>query len=205
MLDPMHIVVVDHEGEDTDKLVLLLEQGGYRVCGIATDRERALAIGHSSDIALVSLSLAASFDAIAIARALIDEHDLPVLYVVEQFDETLLRHARETCPHGFIFKPFTPQALYGAVEVTRPLRVAESSTSYTRELDEEMRLTPREREILDALLRGSRPPEIARSLFISIHTVRRHAQAVFRKLGVHSQIELMHRFGGAGHRRRTVQ
>jgi DNA-binding NarL/FixJ family response regulator len=203
MIDPVHILVVDREHDASDRLVLALEQGGYHVCGVAADRERALALAQVSDIALVSLVRRGSFDAIRIGRALIDLSDITVLYVVTELDDGLLRQARETGPHGFIFQPFTLQALYGAIEVARPLPVAEPTASYTRELNEDSGLTPREREVLDALLHGTRPPEIARMFFISVHTVRRHAQAVFRKLGVHSQIELMHRFGGGGPRRKT--
>jgi DNA-binding NarL/FixJ family response regulator len=152
-------------------------------------------------VALVTLSPFCSFDSTAIARALLHQCDIAVLYVVERIDDSLLRRARETCPNGFIFQPYTAEALYGAIEVTRPLRASDVTGSYSREICSATQLTPREREIFDAMLRGMRPTEIARTFFISIHTVRRHAQAVFRKLDVHSQIELMNRYGAGGTRR----
>ncbi|MGD8862553.1 MAG: LuxR C-terminal-related transcriptional regulator [Myxococcales bacterium] len=52
-------------------------------------------------------------------------------------------------------------------------------------------LSAREREVYEYLRAGVRIAEIATRLYISPHTVRKHAQAVFRKLGVHSQVELM--------------
>jgi DNA-binding CsgD family transcriptional regulator len=55
-------------------------------------------------------------------------------------------------------------------------------------------LSAREREVFDLLARGHRPNEIGRALFISAHTVRKHVKLIFRKLGVHSQIELMRRY-----------
>jgi len=51
-------------------------------------------------------------------------------------------------------------------------------------------LTPREADVLDQLQRGRSNGEIAAALCVSIETVRTHARAVFRKLGVHNRREL---------------
>lgn len=50
-------------------------------------------------------------------------------------------------------------------------------------------LTPREREVLEALIGGSTNKRIAESLAISRHTVRTHLQNIFAKLGVHTRLE----------------
>jgi DNA-binding CsgD family transcriptional regulator len=49
------------------------------------------------------------------------------------------------------------------------------------------RLTQREVEIALGLARGAADAELARTLGISPHTVRHHAESVFAKLGVHSR------------------
>jgi len=51
-------------------------------------------------------------------------------------------------------------------------------------------LTPREADVLDQLQLGRSNGEIAAALCVSVETVRTHARAVFRKLGVHSRREL---------------
>jgi DNA-binding NarL/FixJ family response regulator len=51
-------------------------------------------------------------------------------------------------------------------------------------------LTPREADVLDQLQLGRSNGEIAQALHVSVETVRTHARAVFRKLGVHSRREL---------------
>jgi two-component system, response regulator PdtaR len=52
-------------------------------------------------------------------------------------------------------------------------------------------LSRREREVLDRLREGQRVASIARGLSVSPFTVRNHLRALFRKLDVHSQEELL--------------
>lgn len=61
------------------------------------------------------------------------------------------------------------------------------------ELPEEQarRLSTRENEIVQALSSGRRVKDIAQDLVISTHTVRNHLKAIYRKLNVRSQFELI--------------
>jgi DNA-binding NarL/FixJ family response regulator len=52
-------------------------------------------------------------------------------------------------------------------------------------------LPPRQREVAVLLGRGWRAPEIAARLGISVNTVRKHKKALYVRLGVHSQAELL--------------
>lgn len=56
-------------------------------------------------------------------------------------------------------------------------------------------LSRRETEVLRLLLRNRRPATIAKELSRSVHTVRNQLKAIFRKLNVHSQEELLGRLG----------
>lgn len=57
-------------------------------------------------------------------------------------------------------------------------------------------LTPREAEIALLLVGGMRPQAAADHLCVSVNTVRTHSKAVYRKLNVHSQGELVHLVDG---------
>jgi DNA-binding CsgD family transcriptional regulator len=57
-------------------------------------------------------------------------------------------------------------------------------------------LTAREREILGWVARGKTNPEIARVLWISPGTVRKHLENVYAKLGVHTRTAAAARFLG---------
>jgi PAS domain S-box-containing protein len=52
-------------------------------------------------------------------------------------------------------------------------------------------LSARQLEVLTRLLDGERVPDIATEMFISPSTVRNHLAAIYRKVGVHSQAELL--------------
>jgi DNA-binding CsgD family transcriptional regulator len=65
-------------------------------------------------------------------------------------------------------------------------------------------LTSREWEVVGALAEGSRVPTIARRLGVSPSTVRNHLSAVYRKLHVRSQAELLDRLRSASSRTRPV-
>jgi DNA-binding CsgD family transcriptional regulator len=54
-------------------------------------------------------------------------------------------------------------------------------------------LSRRQSEVLRRLTRGERISGIARDLFVSQSTVRNHLSAIYRRLGVHSQSELLAR------------
>jgi DNA-binding CsgD family transcriptional regulator len=54
-------------------------------------------------------------------------------------------------------------------------------------------LTRREKDVLQLLLEGHRVASISRRLHLSPQTVRNHLKGIFRKLGAHSQVELIDR------------
>jgi DNA-binding NarL/FixJ family response regulator len=58
-------------------------------------------------------------------------------------------------------------------------------------------LSVREWEVVSRLVRGERVPGIAREMYLSQSTIRNHLSAVFRKVGVHSQQELLTLLRGA--------
>jgi len=75
--------------------------------------------------------------------------------------------------------------------VAAGLRVRAPETSFEAASDTwpSRLLTPREIEVLADMAKGQSNKEIARQLAISLHTVKFHIEAVFRKLGVRSRAE----------------
>ena len=55
-------------------------------------------------------------------------------------------------------------------------------------------LTSRQWQILTRLLQGARVATIAKEMYLSASTIRNHLATIYRKLGVHSQTELIEKF-----------
>ncbi len=53
------------------------------------------------------------------------------------------------------------------------------------------RLTPRQREVAHAAAHGESAPQLAARLGISVHTVRRHLEEIYRRLGIGKRTELV--------------
>jgi DNA-binding CsgD family transcriptional regulator len=85
------------------------------------------------------------------------------------------------------------QALWQFDEVVRSATASRMATEKLPADPGLGRLSGRELEIVMRLMNGDRVPAIAESLFLSPSTVRNHLSAVFRKMRVGSQQELIHR------------
>lgn len=93
--------------------------------------------------------------------------------------------------------------LVGHASTTRDAQGAPNGTAVTIEpaspalmapvMVEAYGLTEREQEISRQIARGAGTGEIARSLYLSPHTVRDHVKSLFAKVGVSSRGELVHR------------
>jgi DNA-binding CsgD family transcriptional regulator len=81
-------------------------------------------------------------------------------------------------------------------QVAVTLRAATSSETFDL-LCRAYTLSPRERDVVAALLAGLDTRAVSRRLFISPHTVQDHLKSVFKKAGVHGRRELLARFSGA--------
>ncbi len=95
------------------------------------------------------------------------------------FDE-LVDHLRR------IIDGDTPMAPFERIELLRALQEHRREQQTRREPFE--RLTARESEVLQRLVRGLSAEEIACETYVSIATVRSHIRAILQKLGVKSQL-----------------
>ena len=78
-------------------------------------------------------------------------------------------------------------AALGTTDAGGPVLNADSATNVDFDRRDLSRLTPREREVLEALTKGARTNEIAEQLAISERTVKAHLASIYQKLGVESR------------------
>jgi len=121
----------------------------------------------------------------------------PVLFLTGHGDVSMAVATVKNGAWDFLEKPFQDNELVDRVAQ------ALAAASATQDGDAEARrlrqallsLSPREREVLDELIRGHYNKNIADHLGITSRTVEFHRANIFDKMGVASAIELAHKLG----------
>lgn len=135
---PLSILIVDNDrivGWDTQRS---LERHGFKVCGVADNALTAMAQAESyrPDLVLMDIHLQGSPDAIAIAQAIRNLHDIPVVFLTTDSDPALLTHARTADPYGYLVKPLRMLELQSTIEIACQLH---AKTQRLRAQSEELR------------------------------------------------------------------
>jgi len=203
-LNASTILIVEDDWLVANGLRDMLRSAVLRVAGIAFRREQveALVREHAPDLALVDIHLGRGSDGIEIASTLLIPAGVRVVFASAHADDATLARARGVSAHGFVVKPFSEKQLRAAIEIAlaapAPALPRPDGALAADEIALRLRsdarlasLTERERAILLELLQHRRVPAIAEYLEISAHTVRNHLKAVFAKLRVSSQQELL--------------
>jgi two-component system response regulator FixJ len=117
---------------------------------------------------------------------------LPVVIMTGHADVSMAVKAMKAGANDFIEKPFTDEVLLEAVRsaLTRSLK-GQSSAEVEQSRARLATLTPREREVLDALVAGQPNKTIAYDLGVSSRTVEVHRANVMTKMGAANFAELV--------------
>jgi len=196
------VIIADDHPAIRAGLRLALEEGGFIVCGEASDAPSAveLALREQPDVCLFDVYMGGG-GGISAARAI--SQRLPrtqiVMLTVSQDDDDLLDAIRAGAA-GYLLKdidlarlvPTLEAALAGEAAMPRRLVTAlvnevrsRGKRRYTRLARRaSVALTGRECEVLELLSEGLTTAEIAKRLGISPVTVRRNISNVVRKLDV---------------------
>jgi DNA-binding NarL/FixJ family response regulator len=198
---PIRVLVADDHAPTRLGVRLVLEHDGFVVCAEAGDAPAAveLAIRTQPDLCLLDVHMPG--DGIEAARAIVEQVPATrvVMLTVSRNDDDLFR-ALEAGARGYLLKGSDSarlaQTLRGALadEAAMPrtlatrlideFRVRSRRHSPTMARRDENSLTSREWEVVDLLREGLSTAEIARRLFISETTVRRHVGSILKKLRV---------------------
>lgn len=202
------MVVDDHTLFRRGLTALLQSDGRFAVVAEAGDAGEAqrLAARHAPDVILLDnhlpgvtgvAALPALREAAPGARVLMltvseDEADLGAAlragacgYLLKTVDHDVLAAAIERALRGeSTVSPEMTGKLAAAFQATMP-----GAPPAAAPADAVDTLSPREREILDAIARGASNKEIARELSIAETTVKIHVQHILRKLGLASRVQ----------------
>jgi two-component system CheB/CheR fusion protein len=183
------IFVVDDDSEFREAMRDTLEMHGFEV-EIFTDAGALLA---SDDLTKARCVIAdvhmPGISGLELARRLAESvPSLPVIVVTGYGDVATAVEAMKSGAFDFFEKPVQPDELIERIERAldhagqRHVLLAEKETAATTMA----KLTTRQREILDLVLKGAPSKNIAADLKISQRTVDNHRAAIMRKFGVRS-------------------
>jgi DNA-binding NarL/FixJ family response regulator len=151
------------------------------------------------DIAIVDVLLP-TISGISLAAELIEIDPAVKVLALSAIDEPIMIAAMlRAGATGYAIKSQPPnelrEAVHSVLQGTRylPPRVPETAVLplVEHKPDPFARLTPREREIFELLIRGRSNDEIGSRLFIARRTVETHRQRIMKKLSAHSIIDMI--------------
>jgi len=180
------ILVVDHDDTTRLSAVQVAVRLGYEVCA-AENAEVLLERldGHIPTLAIVEVELPGAVSGLEVLRQLHERFgdDLPVILVSAKRRTALDRTAGLMLgADDYLTKPVDVGELLARVR--RSLRRAAPSNG-----NGNLKLSPREHEILGLLADGKNQSQIAEELVLSPKTVATHIQHILAKLGVHSRAQ----------------
>lgn len=190
------IVVEDHLGIRKG-VELLLRDAGMRVAGVASqlDEARGLLERRRHNVALLDIHLG-SENALGLVEEVMerDPYAAVVLYTGFTGPDAGLGEAVRVGARGFVLKASPAPRLIAALRCVAAggTYIDEDLAAYLTagaDASRLVRLSPREREILDLLADGMTGQAIASSLFLSPETVRTHVRNATTKLGAKTRVQ----------------
>ncbi|MEO8112435.1 MAG: response regulator transcription factor [Ginsengibacter sp.] len=186
--------------------VLLNGSEGFECVGSYENAEIALCEFPKvqPQIALVDINLPV-MNGIELIDVLTEKFPETLCMVCSAYDEDeKIFKALEAGAHGYLLKSTSPAKILDAIvelknggspmsnEIARKVVMAFNKKN-NHDLD---KLSARENEILELLVRGLMYKQIAFQLHISIETVKRHCFNIYQKLHVQNRSEAIHKYHG---------
>jgi DNA-binding NarL/FixJ family response regulator len=199
------VFIVDDHSFFRSGLRSVLTEHGFSIVGDAPSGEAALALieRRRPDLVVMDLSMPGMSGAEATREITRRFPSTAVLVVTVSAGETEVLEALEAGAAGYLLKDSEPKEIVRAIEaalsgdtplspriarlVVQRARMAPGGAMAASLVAEE--LTKRELEVLRLLADGLDNREIAKALFVSPTTVKRHVSSIVAKLGVSNRVQ----------------
>jgi DNA-binding NarL/FixJ family response regulator len=195
------VIVDDHPMFRQGLAVALQEEPDFQIVGEAGSAAEALALVERTEVDVAAIDiLMPCVSGITLASEIHDRRPGCRVLGLSVIDEPgLIADMLRAHACGFALKTQPVAEIVDAIrQVLGGVRYLPPSVSHdavNNELDTSgerplQRLTKREREIFELLIRGNSNDEIAQRLFIARRTVETHRQRIMNKLSAHSIIQM---------------
>jgi len=188
------IFIVDDDPSVRDSLGLMLSVKGYHTALFASGEDFLKAWrAEWSGCLLIDLRMP-GIDGLTLQQSLLERDcHLPVIIMTGHGDAASARQAFKAFASDFLEKPLDDENLVEAItEALRRQELTLGEIRHREQLAQALRdLTPREREVMDLVVRGRHNREIAPALGISARTVEAHKSHLMAKLNAGSVADLV--------------
>ncbi len=189
------ILIIEDEDLARKNLALILGMEGYRALTAADGREGiAVALNEKPDLIVCDITMpgADGLTVLAAVRKNPGTSATPFIFLTARSDRADLRSGMNLGADDYLTKPAAASEVLAAIaarferETLRPASGGAPDFSSSLPL-ESLGLTPREAEVLLWIAQGKANGEIGLILDTSEHTVKKHLQHIFEKLGLDSR------------------
>ncbi|HHX50799.1 MAG TPA: response regulator transcription factor [Clostridia bacterium] len=203
-MNKIRIVVVDDHPLLREGLIKILSlEDTLEVVGEAGDGETAVQVVEElqPQVVLMDINLP-GMDGIQACKAIKSKYpEIQVIALTIYDDDKHVLEIVRAGANGYLLKDVEPDNLLRAIKeaaagkaplhpkIAGKLLNEYSRIAHTLETAEQEVLTPREREVLSLIAKGTTNRLIAKELFISEKTVKNHITNIFRKLEVKDRTE----------------
>ncbi len=191
----MKILIVDDHPMVRKGLVSILSlEEGIQEVREASRVEEALDVlsVYNPDIAILDLKLGKENGLEIVIQAKKKNIRTKFLILTSSSRKEDFQRAQEIGVEGFILKEaFAEDVIYALHVVARGRKFFDPEIAQCIKSEEEefKDLTPREKDVLIELGKGLNNTQIAKSLYISENTVKKHIGSIFSKLGINHRVE----------------
>lgn len=188
------VYVVDDDAGALRSLCWLIQQAGLPVRAFRSGRDFLDAYSGDDPGCLVLDVRMPDLDGLDVQQRLLESRkELPIIFITAHGDVPTCARALKAGAVDFLEKPVDGREL---LEHIRATLARERQQADRRRAEAEVaarfnRLTPREKNVLDLLLAGKALKEIAALNDVTVQTVWKQREAIFRKLRVESEVELV--------------
>lgn len=189
-----HVDVVEDDDSLRNSIHDLLQFAGYRVRAWRDAESFLENLTQTAPAVVVTDMRMPGMSGLELHHTLLDRgRMMPMIYISGESSVKQSISAMKMGALEFLVKPFSREDLLRAVAVglekdrTQMLQMIEKA----RFDESKAHLAPREREVMDLLVKGFSNAEIMDALKISLPTAKQYKSQLMRKLGVRSLSELM--------------
>lgn len=200
------IVLIEDNRLVREGIAAMLNQtSDFRVVGAVSSGDPALLRGNTPQVILLDLGLWED-DSLRIAEVISKESPQSRIIIMDLLPvhEDIVEFVNAGV-WGFIMKDATFEDLVGTIrsvvagtKILPPQMTSSLFSQIAREaVDagrsdaiESVRMTPRERQVIDLIAEGLSNKEIAARLEIAAHTVKSHVRNIMEKLALHSRLQI---------------